>query len=629
MHNIDWVKLAPEIALELLGEPKVKKSDEWRYGNKGSLVVNTDAGTWWDFENDIGGGMIDLIKHHNKDVSQVLKRFGFDLALQNNYSILNGSNHTPPISNRASSVRSFAREQMIQLYKEAEIKVKYADNFIVLRFPEGHTIKQKYAPFSLNPDGTWSMKRPEGILPIYYTNECPSKGIIINEGEKALRGCESIYDGDCATWHGGVNAWDKSDWSPIYGREVIIFPDNDEAGIKCANELARHLKQNKCKVKVIQPPKDFAEKDDLHDAYTNNYFKNSAALETYIKDNKIKPARGSLYFQTVNEIMDNMTEPDWMVDRVCERGTVMSIFGAPKSGKSFISIAMGCAVATGQDFYGFQTKPATVLYLAGEGYMGVGRRIKAYEEFYGRKLNDKPLLVSNRGSRIGDDNEFTMLQEVCRDIEMEHGNIGMIIVDTLARNYGLNENSTEDMNKFIQRIDELKEEFNSTMVIVHHTGHGSNGRARGSSVLPAALDYEFKVVRDPNSDDKAMLVTVKQTLVKDGTPIDDLYFQFKEQTLYGYEGITSGVLAITDESPRKIGLTKAREETINAIAKIQKEKMPHDPVSYWVKHTILLNELEIKDSTLKSRLKDLRDNELVHYIEGKGYQAKSLDSEVF
>lgn len=85
---------------------------------------------------------------------------------------------------------------------------------------------------------------------------------------------------------------------------------------------------------------------------------------------------------------------------------------------------------------------------------------------------------------------------------------------------------------------------------MHHTGHGSNGRARGSSVLPAALDYEFRVDRDKNSDDKAMLVTVKQTLVKDGTPIDDLYFQFKEQTLYGYQGVTSGVLAITDESPK-------------------------------------------------------------------------------
>ena len=222
-----------------------------------------------------------------------------------------------------------------------------------------------------------------------------------------------------------------------------------------------------------------------------------------------------------------------------------------------------------------------------------------------------------------------MLQNVCRDIEADNDGIGMIIIDTLARNYGLNENSTEDMNKFIQRVDELKEEFNATIVIVHHTGHGSNGRARGSSVLPAALDYEFRVDRDKNSDDKAMLVTVKQTLVKDGTPIDDLYFQFKEQTLYGYQGVTSGVLAITDESPKETRTNKAREETIKAIEDYQKEKEPNDPVSVWVKFTILKARMDISDSALKSRLADLKDMELVHYKEGYGYQAKSFDNEVF
>ena len=175
----------------------------------------------------------------------------------------------------------------------------------------------------------------------------------------------------------------------------------------------------------------------------------------------------------------------------------------------------------------------------------------------------------------------------------------------------------------------LKEEFQASMVIVHHTGHVSNGRARGSSVLPAALDYEFRVDRDKNSDDKAMLVTLKQTLVKDGTPIDDLYFQFKEQTLYGYEGVTSGVLAITDESPKKLGLTRAREETIKAIEDYQKEKEPNDPVSVWVKFTILKARMDISDSALKSRLADLKDMELVHYKEGYGYQAKSFDNEVF
>ena len=627
MQQIDWQRIAPEVATQLLGEPSSKKSHEWRYGTHGSLVVNIEAGTWWDFENDVGGGIIDLIKHLNQDVNTVLKQFGYDLALHSNDSLLSGFN--PPKSETTSNARSFSREQMIDLYKQAIVKVKYADNFMVLRFPEGHHIKQKYAPFTLNPDSSWSMKRPDGLLPIYYTDNAPDKPLMICEGEKAMRGSEAIYDGDSCTWHGGVNSWEKADWSPIYKRDVWIFPDNDEAGFKCANEIASMLKKNGCKVKVAQPPAEFKEKDDLYDAYERGDFKDSKALEDYISNLEIVRPKGALYFQKVNEIMENMTEPDWLVDRCIERATVTSIFGAPKSGKSFIAIAMACSIASGKDFYGFDTKPSTVLYLAGEGHTAVARRIKSYEQFYSRSLEKAPLLISNRGSRIGDDAEFAMLQEVCRDIEIEYGNVGMIIVDTLARNYGLNENSTEDMNKFIQRIDELKEEFQASMVIVHHTGHGSNGRARGSSVLPAALDYEFKVERDKNSDDKAMMVALKQTLVKDGTPIEDLYFQFKELMLLGYDGVTSGVLALTDERPKITNLTPVRSETIEAIESYQLEKNPDRPIDIWVKGVILAAIMDVKKPTMTTRLRDMYDLGLIHYDKEQGYQSKKWDNEVF
>ena len=627
MQSVDWQRIAPEVAKQLLGEPTSTSSKEFRWGSKGSLVLSLETGTWYNFEDDTGGGIIDLIKHLNQDVNTVLKQFGYDLALHSNDSLLSGFN--PPKSKATSNARSFSREQMIDLYKQAIVKVKYADNFMVLRLPEGHFIKQKYAPFTLNPDTSWSMKRPDGLLPIYHTNKYPDKPIIINEGEKALRGCESIWDYDSCTWHGGVNSWEKADWSPIYKRDVWIFPDNDEAGIKCANEIASMLKKNGCRVKVAQPPESFNEKDDLYDAYERGDFKDSKELEDYITNLEVVRPKGALYFQTVNEIMEKMTEPDWLVDRCIERATVTSIFGAPKSGKSFIAIAMACSIASGKDFYGFDTKPSTVLYLAGEGHTAVARRIKSYEQFYGRSLEKAPLLISNRGSRIGDDAEFAMLQEVCRDIEREHGNVGMIIVDTLARNYGLNENSTEDMNKFIQRIDELKEEFQASMVIVHHTGHGSNGRARGSSVLPAALDYEFKVERDKNSDDKAMMVALKQTLVKDGTPIEDLYFQFKELMLLGYDGVTSGVLALTDERPKITNLTPVRSETIEAIESYQLEKNPDRPIDIWVKGVILASIMDVKKPTMTTRLRDMYDLGLIHYDEKQGYQSKKWDNEVF
>ena len=187
--DIDWANIAPSVTLQLLGEPKVKKSDEWRYGNKGSLVVNVDAGTWWDFENDEGGGIVDLIKRENREVSDILNLCGYDLA-------------PPPFSIKppsTSGAKSISNAQMHQYQKDSVISLRYTDDFVVMRFPEDHKIKQKYAPFTKLSDGKWYMKRPDGLLPIYFQDKHPNKPILINEGEKATVASEKLWHGDSVT----------------------------------------------------------------------------------------------------------------------------------------------------------------------------------------------------------------------------------------------------------------------------------------------------------------------------------------------------------------------------------------------------------------------------------------------
>ena len=615
LSDADWVRIAPDIAKKILGEPTKTTAHELRWGRHFSKSLNLQTGQYYDHENGEGGGVVDLIKQNGYQVQDFLKQFGYDRASLS-------TSHMIPLTKKLGGAKSYNRDQMKQLQSESILALQYSNDFVVMRFGTDHRIKAKGAPFSRNPDGTWSNKRPAGLMPIYYKGKHPEKPLIINEGEKALIACEKLYDGDSVTWHGGTNGWKNCDWSPIYGKEVYIFPDNDEPGKKCALEIQKHLKKNGCNVIVANPPKDFADKDDLHDAYINNYFASSADLVNYIKNNQMQKPRGSLYVQTVNEIMSNITEPDWIIDRIAESNAVLSVFGEPKSGKSFITIAMACAVATGTDFYEYKTKKAAVIYLAGEGFTGIARRCKSYETFFDVKLNDAPLLITNRGSRIGNDEEFIMLQELCRDIKEEHGQIGMIVIDTLARNYGLNENSTEDMNLFIQRVDELKEEFNATMVIVHHTGHVSSGRARGSSVLPAALDYEFQVKRDKSSDPKAMLVQLEQKLVKDGTPIDSMNLKFKEIEMIGFENVTSGVLVPTDEMFKVMTKKDSKMyETLKIIENMQEKADKDNPDSVHLTHTEICAEHDVGKSAVTDRLNKLIENELITKTDA-GYQSK-------
>ena len=616
MQDYDWQKIAPDVARQLLGEPKFEKSNEWRWNNKGSLVFTLETGQFYDFEEGEGGGVKWLIEKHGKDVSEVLKQFGYDLTLQTPNSTVNGNS---PI---ASNVRSFSREQMVDLYRQAEVKLQYADNFMVLRHSG---LPMKYAPFSLNPNGTWSMKRPEGLLPLYITSKHPEKPVLISEGEKATRGAERIWNYDVCCWHGGATGWNKTDWTPIYGRDVYIWADNDEAGIKCANEISKELKGHGCKVKVIEPPKEFNDKDDLWDAAERGDFTHDSLLK-YIESVKEVKEKGSITFTRADEVLAQVTNPKWLIKDVCEEESLMQIYGAPKSGKSFVAIAMSCAIASGQDFYGNKSFKKPVLYICGEGQRGVKRRLSAWQQgMY--SLKGVPLYLSDRAVRIGDKDDFERLVQEIEAVKAIEGDIGMIVVDTFQRNFGGgNENSAEDVGNFIHQLDGLISTYGCNVCIVHHSGHEGT-RARGSSVIGASLDYEFQVKRTDKNEQ--MFVSFQQTLNKDGQGMSEKNFVFKEVDLIG-EGLelTSGFLELTDIDFKATDkLTYKQQLVLTALetqAILSNKDNPEDVYFFPKDLKDKVRDTNGKDlsvESIKKILYKLVELEEVKHFESTGYQS--------
>lgn len=72
--------------------------------------------------------------------------------------------------------------------------------------------------------------------------------IFIHEGEKAAQAMQNL-NFVAITSLGGSNAAKKTDWSPLNGfSEVILIPDNDEAGEHYLNDVAQ------CLANLAQPP---------------------------------------------------------------------------------------------------------------------------------------------------------------------------------------------------------------------------------------------------------------------------------------------------------------------------------------------------------------------------------------
>ncbi len=113
----------------------------------------------------------------------------------------------------------------------------------VFRFdPADGSDGKQYVPVHSTPAGGAVGDPPDG-WPLYRleTIQKPSdEPIFIVEGEKAADALAEL-DLLVTTSAHGSNAWKKTDWSPLVGRNLIVMPDNDEAGQKYISAVVAHL----------------------------------------------------------------------------------------------------------------------------------------------------------------------------------------------------------------------------------------------------------------------------------------------------------------------------------------------------------------------------------------------------
>jgi len=185
--------------------------------------------------------------------------------------------------------------------------------------------------------------------------------------------------------------------------------------------------------------------------------------------------------------------PQWLLRGMLERDTFALIFGDPGCGKSFLAIDWACRIATETPWRGHPVKGGPVVYVAGEGQQGFGRRIQAWSEHHGVSLAGVPL-YQVPSVAIPDPTDLVALFTAIDTGIAAVGRPALIVLDTLARCFGGgDENSTQDMSKFVAACDLIRQRYDCTILVVHHAGHGDKTRARGAIALKAALDAEYRL----------------------------------------------------------------------------------------------------------------------------------------
>jgi hypothetical protein len=237
--------------------------------------------------------------------------------------------------------------------------------------------------------------------------------------------------------------------------------------------------------------------------------------------------------------------PDWLLRGAIERDAFALIFGDPGCGKSFLAIDWACRVATGTPWRGYDVKPGPVVYVAGEGQQGFGRRIRAWSEHHGVGLDGVPLYLSPAVAMPDPADLKALVTAIDTGVAAVGQRPTLIVLDTLARNFGGgDENATPDMGRFVLACDAVRTLYGCTVLVVHHSGHADKSRARGAIALKAALDAEYRL-----SNEGGLLLTA--TKMKEAELPPTLSMELVTVELPGLKDefglpVTSAAIDVTD-----------------------------------------------------------------------------------
>ena len=258
----------------------------------------------------------------------------------------------------------------------------------------------------------------------------------------------------------------------------------------------------------------------------------------------------------IGEVVNDIRPPEYLIDGVIEVETWGEIFGDPGSCKTFVALSMLLSVASGEPWYGHAVKQGTVVYIVGEGRQGVARRLGAWGKHHEVNLATLPFFMSSAPAALTDPSSAAEVAETIANITPQNEPPAMIVIDTLARNFGPgDENATRDMSVFVANLDRYL--GNSCVrIVVHHSGHGDKTRSRGNSALKGAVDFQFCLTKKADGT-----VEMSNPKMKDA-PEWQVPKRFKPRTVIVggdfNDPIESIVLEITDQAPEEANAVSAK-----------------------------------------------------------------------
>jgi len=360
--------------------------------------------------------------------------------------------------------------------------------------------------------------------------------IILCEGEiDALRLMQSGIPAVSST--GGAATF-NTDWVELLGtKNLWICLDNDEAGIKATRPLLKLFPN----AKVIQLPDNIK---DICDYFQAGHTEAEFLKLTTLSKSEWETTHLPEDFETISAEEINKLElkqEPWLIENILYSEGFCFIYGAEGTGKSYLTLSIAEAVASGTDWLNqFKVPKATpVLFLDKENPLSMTKRRLAglnilSPNIHWLRFPEKFQLSDGKGNP----SEFALaLSDVVKSKQ-----IGLIIIDSFVDIMVGSESSAEDTQRFFEGIRSLFPQI--AYLPLHHENKPAQGvtrspsqRLRGSSNINAQTFTQFRLEAVANSKTE---MTLKQTKARDALKLDKFMLRMTVKDLEDSKTTISG-----------------------------------------------------------------------------------------
>lgn len=298
---------------------------------------------------------------------------------------------------------------------------------------------------------------------------------------------------------------------------------------------------------------------------------------------------------TLSELYAEKFPPiQWVAEDLIPLGCLGAITGESNAYKSFMTLVLSQAVATGTPYLGhFPTPAGKVLVIDEENSR---RMIEQRFKNMGIEANDNIVFLSHTGLQIDREKHRTKLLKYIDTLKPR-----LIIMDSMVRLHGRDENSATEMRQVMNALRSLVAPDRSVIFIHHHKKEqgfarkSGSGSLRGSTDIFNALDFHLAIERRGEQ----LVVRMLKLRVKHELPPFKVMLNCGEN-----ESIDFSYLG--NDTSHEENIEELKESIVETLASIAEE----------VSRADIMNALKKGEHVTNEALKQLVKEKVVTYRRG-------------